>query len=186
MDLSEKAFQILDTLDREEISNQRQIAEHTGVSLGQVNYIIKSFLQKGLVKIGNFRKNPHKVGYMYLLTPKGIEAKSRVAVKFVVAKLNEYNLLRTRITESLFTINKAGHKSIIFIGPIIVRDFLLSIIKESQMNLNLVDHFDTWEGLKDKNPESYDAVLMLDDNPVGIKKIADTTGIPRDKFYLLW
>ncbi|MFC1580586.1 MarR family EPS-associated transcriptional regulator [Thermodesulfobacteriota bacterium] len=186
MDLSEKAFQVLDTLDREEISNQRQIAEHTGVSLGQVNYIIKSFLKKGLVKIGNFRKNPNKVGYMYLLTPKGIEAKSKVAVKFVVAKLNEYNELRSRITESLFSINKADHTRIIFIGPIIVKDFLLSIIKESELNLNLVAHFHTWDGLKDKNPDSYDAVLMLDDNAMGIKKLAATTGIPRDKFYLLW
>ena len=186
MDLSEKAFQVLDTLDREEISNQRQLAEHTGVSLGQVNYIIKSFLQKGLVKIGNFRKNPHKVGYMYLLTPKGIETKSRVAVKFVVTKLNEYNELRNRITESLFSINRAGHNRILFIGPLIVRDFLLSIIKESEMKLNLVDYFDTWDSLTEKDPDSYDAVLMLDDNAVGIKKIAETTGIPRDKFYLLW
>lgn len=186
MDLSEKAFQVLDTLDREEISNQRQLAEHTGVSLGQVNYIIKSFLQKGLVKIGNFRKNPHKVGYMYLLTPKGIEAKSRVAVKFVVAKLNEYNELRSRITETLFSIKQAGHNHIIFIGPLIVKDFLLSIIKESKITLSLVGHFETWGDLKDKNPDSYDAVLMLDDNTGGIKKIAETTAIPRDKFYLLW
>ena len=186
MDLSEKAFHVLDTLDREEISNQRQIAEHTGVSLGQVNYIIKSFLQKGLVKIGNFRKNPHKVGYMYLLTPKGIEAKSKVAVKFVVAKLNEYNELRNRITESLIAINKAGHNRIIFIGPLIVKDFLLSIIKESDMVLSLVGHFNTWDSLNEKDPDPYDAVLMLDDNAVGIKKIGETTGIPRDKFYLLW
>ena len=186
MDLSEKAFHVLDTLDREEISNQRQLAEHTGVSLGQVNYIIKSFLKKGLVKIGNFRKNPHKVGYMYLLTPKGIEAKSRVAVKFVVAKLNEYNDLRNRITECLFSINNASHNRIIFIGPVIVKDFLLSIIKESELNLNLVGHFHTLDGLKDENPDSYDAVLILDDNGLGIKKVAETTGIPRNKFYLLW
>ncbi len=48
---SEKTFQVLDALDRQEISNQRQLAEHTGVSLGQVNYILKSLLDKGLVKI---------------------------------------------------------------------------------------------------------------------------------------
>lgn len=186
MDLSEKAFQVLDTLDREEISNQRQIAEHTGVSLGQVNYIIKSFLQKGLVKIGNFRKNPKKVGYMYLLTPKGIETKSRVAVKFVVAKLNEYNELRSRITESLTSINSAGHSRIIFIGPKIVSEFLVSVIKEIELDLTLVGHLDNWEGLKDKYPDTYDAILMLDDKAGGIKQIAESTGIPRDKFYLLW
>ena len=71
--LSEKHFQILDTLDGQEISTQRQLAQFTGISLGQINYVLKQLLEKGLVKIGNFRKNPYKIGYTYLLTPKGIE-----------------------------------------------------------------------------------------------------------------
>ena len=94
MEPSEKTFQVLDILDRQEISTQRQLAEHSGISLGQVNYILKSLLEKGLVKIGNFRKHPRKIGYVYLLTPRGIEAKSRLAVRFVMSKLNEYSNLR--------------------------------------------------------------------------------------------
>ena len=70
---TEKTFQILDALDREEISTQRQLADNSGISLGQVNYILKSLLEKGLVKISNFKRNPHKIGYVYFLTPKGIE-----------------------------------------------------------------------------------------------------------------
>jgi len=54
--LSEKHFQILETLDEQEISTQRQLADFTGISLGQINYVLKQFLSKGLVKIGNFRK----------------------------------------------------------------------------------------------------------------------------------
>jgi len=69
MELSEDHFQILDTLDREEISTQRQLAEQASISLGQVNYVLKSFLEKGLVKIGNFRKNPRKIGYVLSLDP---------------------------------------------------------------------------------------------------------------------
>jgi DNA-binding Lrp family transcriptional regulator len=63
MVLSDKAFEVLDTLDRQPIINQRQLAQHAGISLGQVNYILKSLLGKGFVKVGNFRKSPHKVGY---------------------------------------------------------------------------------------------------------------------------
>ena len=73
---SEKTFQVLDALDREEISTQRQLADNSGISLGQVNYILKSLLGKGLVKVSNFKKNPNKIGYAYFLTPKGIEEKS--------------------------------------------------------------------------------------------------------------
>ena len=61
--LSEKHFQILETLDGQEISSQRQLAKFTGISLDQINYVLKQFLSKGLIKIGNFRKNPHKIGY---------------------------------------------------------------------------------------------------------------------------
>ena len=73
MNFSEKHFQILGTLDSQEISSQRQLAKSTGISLGHINYVLKRLLEKGLVKTGNFRKNPYKIGYTYLLTPKGIE-----------------------------------------------------------------------------------------------------------------
>jgi EPS-associated MarR family transcriptional regulator len=95
--LSEKHFQILETLDRQEISTQRQLAKFTGISLGQINYVLKQFLAKGLIKIGNFRKNPRKIGYAYLLTPKGIEEKSKLAARFIISKLKEYNNIRGKL-----------------------------------------------------------------------------------------
>ncbi len=97
MEHSEKDFQVLDALDSQEITTQRQLAEHSGISLGQVNYVLKSLLEQGLVKIGNFRKSPRKIGYVYLLTPKGLEAKSRLAADFVISKLKEYHVLRRKI-----------------------------------------------------------------------------------------
>ena len=102
--LSEKHFQILETLDVQEISTQRQLAKLTGISLGQINYVLKQFLAKGLIKIGNFRKNPRKIGYAYLLTPKGIEEKSRLAARFIISKLKEYNNIRSKLAERLTAI----------------------------------------------------------------------------------
>ena len=84
MSLSSNDFQVLDALDSGEITTQRQLAEHTGISLGQINYVVKRLLEKGLVKVGNFKKSPKKIGYAYLLTPKGIEEKSKLAVRFVI------------------------------------------------------------------------------------------------------
>jgi len=186
MILSEKAFQVLDTLDRQEIFTQRELAEHSGISLGQVNYILKSLLEKGLVKIGNFRKNPYKIGYVYLLTPKGIEAKSRLAVKFVMSKLKEYHTLRDRLTERLTTIEEKVHVRIIFVGPPIVKEFVDSIIDEKHMKLVLVGHRDNWKDLKNIKPESFDRALLFDDDSEGVRKIGETTGISREKLLPLW
>ena len=186
MEFSEKAFKILDTIDRQEINTQRQLAEHSGISLGQVNYILKSLLEKGLVKIGNFRKNPQKIGYAYLLTPRGIEAKSRLAVRFVISKLKEYHNLRKRLADSLATIEKKTRGRIIFVGPSIVKEFVSSIINERHLKLVLAGHRNTWEELKDLEQGSFDIILLFDGNPEGTGKIAKATGISRTKLLPLW
>lgn len=186
MDLSEKHFQILDTLDSQEISTQRQLAEFTGISLGQINYVLKRLLAKGLVKIGNFRKNPHKIGYAYLLTPKGIEAKSRLAVRFVMAKLNEYNHIRKKLAERLTTIEKKGHIRIIFIGPEIVKEFIDSIIQEEKAlnQLVLVSHYKDWEKMKAHDLQSFDVIVEFNsDRNADAKKYS---GIASDKVVSLW
>ena len=183
---SEKTFQVLDALDREEISTQRQLADHSGISLGQVNYILKSLLKKGLVKVGNFRKNPHKIGYIYLLTPKGIEAKSKLAVKFVIRKLREYEVLRERLTERLSSIEKMGHIRIVFIGPSMVNEFIRLIIMESSLNLILVGHCSTWKDMDYIEPESFDIVILFDDSGDSIKKIEEERKIPQNKLLTLW
>ena len=55
---SNRDFQVLDTLDSREITSQRQLSEKTGISLGQINYVLKRLIEKGWIKIGNFKKNP--------------------------------------------------------------------------------------------------------------------------------
>jgi EPS-associated MarR family transcriptional regulator len=85
--------------DNPELS-QRQLAEELGVSVGSVNYCVKALIDKGWVKLGNFQKNPNKLGYVYLLTPKGVSAKARLTKLFLQRKLVEYEALRAEI-ESL-------------------------------------------------------------------------------------
>src|SRR4030042_2511760 len=183
---SEKTFQVLDTLHRQEISTQRQLADHSGISLGQVNYILKSLLKKGLVKVGNFRKNPNKIGYMYLLTPKGIETKSRLAVKFVVAKLKEYDRLRDRLTDRLTKIKEKGHRRGIFIGPLTVKEFIGSIIKERDLKLILVGYYANFKDMDNISSESFDIALIFEDISGGIREIEQTLNIPKAKLMTLW
>lgn len=186
MELSTKTFKVLDALDRQPITTQRQLSEHTGISLGQVNYVIKSLLEKGLVKLGNFRKNPQKISYSYLLTPKGVEAKSKLAVKFVTAKLKEFHSLRNRLGERLNAIEKKGHARIMFVGPKMVNEFLGSIIKENNMALVLVGCCQNWKDLKDCKPEAFDVALLFDGSKANFKKTKSAIGIPQYKLLPFW
>ena len=178
---SEKTFQILDALDREEISTQRQLADNSGISLGQVNYILKSLLDKGLVKVSNFKRNPHKISYAYLLTPKGIEEKSKLAVKFVLRKLREYEFLRARLTKRLIQINGEGLTRVIFIGPLMVKEFIEGIIKENKMSLILVNHLENTASVRTVQKESFDIVLLFDENLDTQEIIRQALDLPEER-----
>ena len=75
-------------------SSQRELAEELGFSLGKLNYCVKALKSKGLIKIDNFRKNPNKIGYFYVLTPKGISEKTKLTVNFMKRKMKEYDELK--------------------------------------------------------------------------------------------
>jgi EPS-associated MarR family transcriptional regulator len=186
MEHSQKTFEVLDTLDRQPIINQRQLAQHAGISLGQVNYILKSLLGKGFVKVGNFRKSPRKIGYAYLLTPKGIQAKSRLAVRFITSKLEEYDSLRTRLAEKLASIESRNARRIAFVGPQIVKSFIESIVTEQDLRLEVSVYFRDWRDLKEISAVAYDLVLLFDDVPGGVNRIAEALSISRDKLIPLW
>jgi len=76
---------------------QRELSREMGVSLGKVNYCMKKLLTKGLIKLNSFSSNPNKLRYAYLLTPKGIEEKAKLTVKFLKIKMDEYELLKEEI-----------------------------------------------------------------------------------------
>ena len=78
---------------------QRELAQAMGVSLGKANYCLKALVDKGFVKLGNFRKQKNKRVYAYLLTPKGVKEKARVTVAFLQRRLDEYELIQREIEE---------------------------------------------------------------------------------------
>jgi len=93
-------YQILKSLEQDSRSTQRQLSNNLGVSLGKVNYCIKSLIEKGLIKVNNFRNNKNKIQYSYLLTPKGVEEKAKLTLDFIRIKTQEYDALKQEI-ESL-------------------------------------------------------------------------------------
>jgi EPS-associated MarR family transcriptional regulator len=84
--------------DNPEVS-QRELAELLGVSLGKTNYCLKALINKGLVKAKNFKNNANKRAYLYILTPKGIETKTKISVQFLKRKIIEYEALNKEIQQ---------------------------------------------------------------------------------------
>jgi len=79
--------------------SQRGLALELGVSLGKANYCLKALVGKGLVKMRNFQNSSNKSGYAYFLTPKGVEEKAKVTVRFLQRKMTEYEELKQQVAE---------------------------------------------------------------------------------------
>ena len=90
-------FNVLRKIKSKPNYSQRKLAEELGFSLGKLNYCLKALKEKGLVKIHNFKKNPHKFDYVYNLTPKGITTKTRLTLNFMKRKMKEYDELKAEI-----------------------------------------------------------------------------------------
>lgn len=82
-------------------STQRDLARGLNLSLGKVNYCMKALKEKGYIKINNFKKNPDKISYVYILTPKGINEKTKLTVNFMKRKMIEYEDLKKELANDV-------------------------------------------------------------------------------------
>ena len=88
---------LLRKINNKPMASQRKLAEELGFSLGKLNYCLKALKDKGLVKIRGFEKNPHKMDYIYVLTPRGIGEKTKLTLNFMKRKMQEYDELKKEI-----------------------------------------------------------------------------------------
>jgi len=92
-------YGLLKTLEENPGLSQRDLAKRLGISLGKVNFCLNALVEKGSLKINNFRNSDNKLAYAYLLTPQGIESRARMTVEFLKYKVQEYERLRAEIEE---------------------------------------------------------------------------------------
>ena len=99
MDNNQDHFNVLRKIQQKPESSQRELAEDLGFSLGKLNYCLKALKVKGLVKIKNFKKNPNKLNYIYILTPKGVSEKTKLTLNFMKRKIKEYDELKREVRD---------------------------------------------------------------------------------------
>ena len=99
MENSQDHFEVLRKIQKEPETTQRKLAKDLGFSLGKLNYCLKALKEKGLIKTRNFKKNPNKINYFYVLTPRGISEKTRLTLNFMKRKMREYDELKKELDE---------------------------------------------------------------------------------------
>ncbi len=95
----EMHYKLMRLLEAHPQMSQRDAARELGISLGKVNYCVRALIHKGWIKAAHFRNSRNKQAYMYLLTPRGIDEKSKLTVKFLQIKMREYETLRAEIEQ---------------------------------------------------------------------------------------
>tara|TARA_B100001248_G_C27382182_1_gene457597 strand:+ start:146 stop:463 length:318 start_codon:yes stop_codon:yes gene_type:complete len=96
---SQEKLDVLRKIKNNPDTSQRKLANELGFSLGKLNYLLNAFMEKGLVKIKNFKKNPKKSNYLYILTKKGLTEKTKLTIHFMERKMKEYDELKKEISK---------------------------------------------------------------------------------------
>ena len=97
MSNDEIQLSVLRLLEKNPRLTQRQLSAELGISLGKTHYIVRSLIDVGLIKLENFQRSNNKLGYAYLLTPKGIAEKAAITLRFLARKQEEYKQLEQEI-----------------------------------------------------------------------------------------
>tara|TARA_Y100000590_G_C15736655_1_gene1018754 strand:- start:2274 stop:2573 length:300 start_codon:yes stop_codon:yes gene_type:complete len=97
MDENQDFLNLLRKIKKNPTYSQRELAGELGFSLGKLNYCLRALKAKGLIKISNFKKNPNKINYIYVLTPKGISEKYKLTLNFMKRKMKEFDELKKEL-----------------------------------------------------------------------------------------
>jgi len=90
-------LEVLRAINNKTNSTQRELAHDLGFSLGKLNYVIQALKKKGHIKVKNFKNNKNKINYLYILTPEGISAKTKLTLNFLKLKMREYDELKKEL-----------------------------------------------------------------------------------------
>ena len=110
IDDHEIRYRLFKLLDDDPNLTQRQMAEQMGISLGKFNYCLNELVKKGFVKINRFKSSDNKAAYMYILTPRGVEEKSKITIRFLKRKMQEFEKIKQQIKEISMDVEDAGYE----------------------------------------------------------------------------
>jgi EPS-associated MarR family transcriptional regulator len=136
---------VLDALEGEEALSQRKLSAATGLNLKKINFCLHKLMEKGYIKFERVRRNPNKLVYLYLLTPDGIRAKSRLTYRFIKFTMEQYGKIEEKIRRSLEAMVRTETEQIALYGVSDVARILFDLLNGHPLRVvGIVD--DAYEG----------------------------------------
>jgi len=132
----QRDLRLLDEVTRDGTVSQRSLAKSLGVALGLTNFYVKRLVRKGYIKITTI---PHH-RIKYLLTPRGMEEKSRLTYLYMQYSLSYYRDIRDRLKCRLADLSEAGGKRVVIYGTGELAE--LAYLSLREMNMTLVGFVD--------------------------------------------
>lgn len=108
---NEEVLRIFREIYKSPQMTQRELSSRLGISLGKINFLINALIERGFVKVENFRKSSSKSAYLYYLTPMGMEKKIRTTHLFLEKKIREYEWLAKEIQQLQEEVQESGSPS---------------------------------------------------------------------------
>jgi len=188
-----QTLSVLDAVSLNKKASQRDLSRATGINLAKVNNLLRKLTQKGFVKLRNVSRNPNKLGYLYILTPKGLSEKSRLTIRFAAKTWAEYSQTLERFRESLLELAETGAKRVVLLGNNEVTDMLIQASKGVE-GLSIVGVFDTNGAgrvkhgvpcIEDLKATEFDWAIPCENCAKDLKAMVLKMGLPRDKIWLI-
>ena len=133
---------ILNALQEDDQLSQRGLAKVTGMNLAKINFCLKKLVDKGFIKLKNISKNQHKLRYLYLITPDGFKAKSKLTYKFIQRTLSIYNEFEKTILKTTNRLVENNHYNIILYGLNDITKIFCSLVDNNEslnvLNINAI------------------------------------------------
>ena len=195
MSISREEIQTLSILDAIEGNNrttQRELSEVTGLNLAKVNFLLRRLAEQGQLKLRNISKSPNKLKYLYVLTPRGIAEKSRLTLRFAKRTMDEYAKTRNNIHERLKHLKRTGATRIVLLGEGEVTDMVIEAVRRVD-GLTVVAVVGGKEGGKRRGIPvkkllsglEYDRAIPCDDMEIHTEQLVTQAGVDKEKLWLM-
>jgi len=129
-------LELLEALEADPETSQADLAVKVGVAVGTVNWYLKRWAAKGYVKI----KRIGRWRWRYLLTPRGMKEKARLAGEYMEASMALYRSTRLEAKRLLRQVKVAGYQQVRLngegdiaeIAALTCLELALSVLRNSQ------------------------------------------------------
>ena len=162
--LTHADFVLLDAIDRQRPRSQRTLARYSGMSPGKTNHMLRKLVNLGLVEIEGTAAEARRGRCVYLLTPGGAEARARMTLSFIKARMRQFEELRDRLLENLILLQARGSRRLLLLGSEALGKLLAHIAHTQDLDVQFVATTSTVEGCRDLPQEGYDALLITEDS----------------------